>query len=188
MIGVYKRRFGDLIVPLRREHIADFYTRRPVWLVENLGLDRIRDEAADMEREAREFYAAAAGRSSDVATRTLLGDLAAAEAKHQVVAGELVQQHLDPETRKDEDLTSRRQLILTWIQPGLAGLMDGSVSTLAPISRLRSQRKARGRRFWWACQLQSAPASLWVSRKRLMMTASYQVAVPRGNEAWRLES
>ena len=86
-----------------------------------------------MEREAREFYAAAAGRSSDVATRTLLGDLAAAEAKHQVVAGELVQQHLDPETRKDEDLTSRRQLILTWIQPGLAGLMDGSVSTLAPI-------------------------------------------------------
>ena len=133
LIGVYKRRFGDLIVPLRREHIADFYTRRPVWLVENLGLDRIRDEAADMEREAREFYAAAAGRSSDVATRTLLGDLAAAEAKHQVVAGELVQQHLDPETRKDEDLTSRRQLILTWIQPGLAGLMDGSVSTLAPI-------------------------------------------------------
>ena len=86
-----------------------------------------------MEREAHEFYVTAAGRSTDVATRKLLGDLAAAEASHQATAGELAEHHLDSGTRKDEDLAARRQLVLTWIQPGLAGLMDGSVSTLAPI-------------------------------------------------------
>ena len=81
LIELYQQRFGDFIVPLRREHVADFYTRRPIWLVENLGLERIRQEAADMEREAREFYVTAAGRSTDVPTRKLLGDLAAAEAR-----------------------------------------------------------------------------------------------------------
>ena len=86
-----------------------------------------------MERDAREIYLTAAQRSTDAPTRKLLGDLAAAEAQHQATAGTLVEQHLDPSTRQVEDLASRRQLILTWIQPGLAGLMDGSVSTLAPI-------------------------------------------------------
>src|SRR6185295_19502868 len=133
LIELYQQRFGDFIVPLRREHVADFYTRRPIWLIENLGLDRIRQEAADMEREAREFYVAAAGRTTDAETRTLLGDLAAAEAAHQVTASELVEHHLGTKQRQSENLSSRRQLILTWIQPGLAGLMDGSVSTLAPI-------------------------------------------------------
>jgi erythrin-vacuolar iron transport family protein len=133
LIEVYQRRFGDFIVPLRREHVADFYTRRPVWLIENLGLDRIRQEVADMEREAREFYVTAVGRSTDAGTRKLLGDLAAAEAGHQVAAGKLVEAHLDPQSRSGEDLAARRQLVLTWVQPGLAGLMDGSVSTLAPI-------------------------------------------------------
>ena len=104
LIELYQQRFGDIIVPLRREHVADFYTRRPVWLVENLGLDRIRQEAADMEREAREFYVAAAGRSTDAETRKLLGDLAAAEAGHQATAGKLVEQHLDPDARQVEDL------------------------------------------------------------------------------------
>lgn len=86
-----------------------------------------------MEREAREFYVTAAGRSTDAPTRKVLGDLAVAEPGHQAAAGKLVEHHLDSGTRKDEDLAARRQLILTWIQPGLAGLMDGSVSTLAPI-------------------------------------------------------
>jgi erythrin-vacuolar iron transport family protein len=133
LIEAYRKRFGDFVIPLRREHVADFYTRRPVWLIENLGLDRIRQEAEDMEREAREFYVTAAGRSTDAVTRKLLGDLAAAEAGHQATAERLVEQHLDPEARGGEDRAARRQLILTWVQPGLAGLMDGSVSTLAPI-------------------------------------------------------
>jgi rubrerythrin len=133
LIDAYQRRFGDFIIPLRREHVADFYTRRPIWLIENLGLDRIRAEAAAMEQDAREFYLTAAQQATDAATRKLLGDLAAAEAQHQATAGILVDEKLDSSTRQVEDLASRRQLILTWIQPGLAGLMDGSVSTLAPI-------------------------------------------------------
>jgi rubrerythrin len=133
LIEAYRARFGEFIVPIRREHVADFFTRRPVWLVENLGLDRIRQEAEDMERGAREFYATAATRSTDATTRKLLGDLAAAEARHEAAAQELTGEHLGGEARGVEDLASRRQFILTWVQPGLAGLMDGSVSTLAPI-------------------------------------------------------
>ncbi|MBX9909992.1 MAG: rubrerythrin family protein [Beijerinckiaceae bacterium] len=133
LIDAYRRRFGDTILPLRREHISDFYARRPVWLVENLGLDRIRAEAEEMERQARDFYVAAAGRSSDAATRQLLGELAAAEAKHAGKAQALTEALIGGDVRKDEDAASRKQFILTWVQPGLAGLMDGSVSTLAPI-------------------------------------------------------
>lgn len=133
LITVYQRRFGDFIIPLRREHVADFFARRPVWLVESLGLDRIRQEAADMERQAQEFYVAAARQATDADTRKLLGDLAAAEGVHQAKADHLSETNLGPEAREVEDLASRRQMILTWVQPGLAGLMDGSVSTLAPI-------------------------------------------------------
>lgn len=133
LIEAYKRRFGDFIIPLRREHVADFYSRRPVWLVESLGLDRIRQEASDMERQANEFYVAAAQRATDADTRKLLGDLAAAEYAHRELADHLADTHLHADGRKTEDLASRRQFVLTWVQPGLAGLMDGSVSTLAPI-------------------------------------------------------
>jgi rubrerythrin len=133
LISAYQRRFGDFIIPLRREHVADFYARSPVWLVENLGLERIRHEATEMEQQARDFYLAAAGRCTDADTRKLLGDLAAAEAGHEQVADQLTQQHLGHGEGRAEDRAERRQFILTWIQPGLAGLMDGSVSTLAPI-------------------------------------------------------
>ena len=133
LIDAYRRRYGDFVVPLRREHVADFFSRRPVWLVENLGLERIRQEVDDMERQAQQFYAAAAARATDAETRKLLGDLARAEAKHEAAARELTEQHLGEEERAKENLLSRRQFILTWVQPGLAGLMDGSVSTLAPI-------------------------------------------------------
>jgi erythrin-vacuolar iron transport family protein len=133
LIDIYRHRFGDFVVPLRREHVADFYARRPVWLIENLGLDRIRQEVAEMERQAQRFYAAAAARATDAEVRKLLGDLARAEAGHEATAGRLTEQHLSDSGRTDENLLARRQLILTWVQPGLAGLMDGSVSTLAPI-------------------------------------------------------
>ena len=86
-----------------------------------------------MERDAESFYTAAAARTQDSATRKLLGDLAAAEAGHQARAGELEEAHLDEDTRADENAAAHRQFVLTWVQPGLAGLMDGSVSTLAPI-------------------------------------------------------
>lgn len=133
LLELYRKRFGEVVLPIRREHVADFYARKPVWLVENLGLDRIRAEAEDMERQARDFYVAAAGRSTDVETRSLLGTLAAAEAGHQTRAQALTETHLGDDARSQEDLAAKRQFVLTWVQPGLAGLMDGSVSTLAPI-------------------------------------------------------
>ncbi|MFL1461744.1 iron exporter MbfA [Roseococcus sp. DSY-14] len=133
LIAAFERRFGSTIPLIRREHVAGYYARRPVWLVENLGLERIREEAARMESDSRRFYEAAASRATDPATRRLLGDLAAKERGHmnRVTAAEAT--HLTPGARAGEDEQSRRQTILTWIQPGLAGLMDGSVSTLAPI-------------------------------------------------------
>lgn len=133
LIDMHKRRFGDVIPLLRREHVSGYYARRPVWLVENLGLDRMRDEAEAMERQAEAFYRKAAARTQDADTRKLLGDLAAAEAGHAHRADKLEEKHLDDETRDKEDQTAKRQFVLTWVQPGLAGLMDGSVSTLAPI-------------------------------------------------------
>ncbi|WP_317056314.1 iron exporter MbfA [Roseovarius rhodophyticola] len=133
LIDLHVDRFGEVIPLIRREHVAGYYARRPVWLVENLGLDRIREEAEAMERDAERFYLKAAQNTQDAATRKLLGDLAAAEAGHQNRAGELEKEHLDAEARDNEDSTAKRQFILTWVQPGLAGLMDGSVSTLAPI-------------------------------------------------------
>jgi rubrerythrin len=133
LIELHRKRFGETIPLIRREHVAGYYARRPVWLVENLSLETIRSEAEGMERQAEQFYLTAAKRTSDADTRKLLGDLAAAEAGHQHAAGQLENKHLSEETRSEEDRNAHRQFILTWVQPGLAGLMDGSVSTLAPI-------------------------------------------------------
>ena len=133
LIELHRKRFGDVIPLIRREHVAGYYARRPVWLVENLGLDRIREEAAAMEHDAERFYLKAAARSQDADTRKLLGDLAAAESHHRDRADALEEKHLEEDARAREDRTARRQFVLTWVQPGLAGLMDGSVSTLAPI-------------------------------------------------------
>ncbi|MCK0095992.1 rubrerythrin family protein [Yoonia sp. F2084L] len=133
LIDLHRARFGEVIPLIRREHVSGFYARRPVWLVENLGLARIRDEAAQMERDAERFYLTAAAATSDAATRKLLGDLAAAEAGHTDKAQALADTHLDGDTKSQEEAAAHRQFVLTWVQPGLAGLMDGSVSTLAPI-------------------------------------------------------
>jgi len=133
LIDLYRARYGDLILPIRREHVADFYARRPVWLMENLGIERIREEALAMERDAQAFYAAAAARTTDAEVRRLLGDLASAEAQHEKDAGAIIAERLAGGPREAEDAAARRQFVLTWVQPGLAGLMDGSVSTLAPI-------------------------------------------------------
>jgi rubrerythrin len=133
LIDLHRTRFGEVIPLIRREHVSGFYARRPVWLVENLGLERIRDEAAQMERDAERFYLAAAAATTDAATRKLLGDLAAAEAGHSDKAQELAEAHLAGDTKSEEETAAHRQFVLTWVQPGLAGLMDGSVSTLAPI-------------------------------------------------------
>lgn len=133
LIETFERRFGRVIPLIRREHVAGYYSRRPVWLVQNLSLEHIRGEAARMEDDAADFYTRAAQASTDAGTRKLLGDLAAEERKHEVMAEALEADKLAPRTRAEEDKKARRQFVLTYVQPGLAGLMDGSVSTLAPI-------------------------------------------------------
>jgi rubrerythrin len=133
LIDLHRTRFGEVIPLIRREHVAGFYARRPIWLSQSLSLDAIRAEARAMERAALDFYTRAAARTSDAATRKLLGDLAAAEAGHEQHAEGLEEALLPPEARGAEDQAAKRQFVLTWVQPGLAGLMDGSVSTLAPI-------------------------------------------------------
>ena len=133
LIDLHVARFGAVIPLIRREHVAGFYARRPVWLSQTLSLETIRGEAAAMEKTAQDFYTRAAARTGDAATRKLLGDLAAAEAGHEAHAVGLEAEHLSPDARSGEDQAAKRQFILTWVQPGLAGLMDGSVSTLAPI-------------------------------------------------------
>lgn len=133
LLDLYVRKFGSTIIPIRREHVEGFYTRRPLWLVKSLPLERARADAADMERQAEAFYRLAASRSTDVETRKLLGDLAAAEATHERKATALHEGLSKGDEGQAETEHAKRQFVLTWVQPGLAGLMDGSVSTLAPI-------------------------------------------------------
>ncbi len=133
LIDQHRARFGDTIPLIRREHVAGFHTRAPLWLSSNQSLDSIRALAAGMEADAENFYLNAMKQVSDADTRKLLGDLAAAEAGHQTTAEAVTEKHLDADARNEENDKANRQFILTWVQPGLAGLMDGSVSTLAPI-------------------------------------------------------
>lgn len=133
LIELYRERFGERIPLIRREHVQGFYARKPVWLAQQLPLKDIRAQAASMEDEAYRFYMAAAARTQDAGIRKLLGDLALEEKRHETAANELEGMHLSPEVKEEEEETAHRQFLLTYIQPGLAGLMDGSVSTLAPI-------------------------------------------------------
>ena len=133
LIDMHRRRFGETIPLIRREHVSGFLARRPDWLRRNLSLDAVRREAEAMEQQAYRFYVEAAKNMSDAATRQLLGDLALAEQGHEDIARMLADRHLPAGARKTEDEAAHRQFLLTYVQPGLAGLMDGSVSTLAPI-------------------------------------------------------
>lgn len=133
LIAIYRQRFGERITLIRREHVQGFYERKPDWLRRNLPLEKIRSEAEAMERQAYRFYVEAARRVTDAQTRQLLGDLALAEQGHEDITRMLGDKHTPAEVKAEEDHAARRQLVLTYVQPGLAGLMDGSVSTLAPI-------------------------------------------------------
>ena len=133
LIELYRKRFGERIPLLRREHVKGYYERKPDWLVRPLGIEHVRRQAEQMEQQAYRFYVEAAKRTSDASTRKLLGDLAAAEQNHEKSAHQLEQQHVPGEVKDEEATAEQRQFILTYVQPGLAGLMDGSVSTLAPI-------------------------------------------------------
>ncbi len=133
LIERFQARFGERIPLVRREHVSGYYDRKPDWLVRPLGIDKVREAASEMEGQAYRFYTEAAKRVTDAETRKLLGDLALQEKKHEATA-ERLESELTPDDVQDEERAlERKQFILTYVQPGLAGLMDGSVSTLAPI-------------------------------------------------------
>jgi erythrin-vacuolar iron transport family protein len=133
LIELHREKFGEHIPLIRRTDVRGFVHRKPVWLVRPLGLEAVRRQAETMELETRRFYLNAAEQCSDAGIRQLLGDLAEAERQHEVVAERSGAEHLPTEVRQREDETRRRLFVLQVVQPGLAGLMDGSVSTLAPL-------------------------------------------------------
>ncbi|MFC4624793.1 iron exporter MbfA [Daeguia caeni] len=133
LIALYRARFGEHIPLIRREHVSGYYDRKPDWLVRPLGIDKVRRAAAEMEEQAYRFYVEAAKQVNDASTRQLLGDLAMEEKGHEKTAESLEDQLAPQSVQEQERAAERKQFILTYVQPGLAGLMDGSVSTLAPI-------------------------------------------------------
>jgi rubrerythrin len=133
LIATFRQRFGEHIPLIRRENVKGFLQRRPVWLIRPLGVKVARKQAELMEMEAQRFYQRAASRTTDASTRELLNQLADEERKHIQTAGELEEKHLTTSAKAQEEESHRKLFLLQVIQPGLAGLMDGSVSTLAPL-------------------------------------------------------
>ena len=132
LIDLYRQRFGEHIPLIRRDDIRGFIRRPPVWMSATFDIDAMRERAESMEEEAANFYRRAAARTSDAAVRKLLGDLADIEAGHEAHARALTE-GVPQQARDEERETARRNFVLRIVQPGLVGLMDGSVSTLAPV-------------------------------------------------------
>ena len=133
LLDLYVERFGPRLVPIRREHVRGFLARKPIWLMKNLSLETVRQQVWEMEEGAYRFYMEAAKQTTDAGIRKLLGDLAAQERKHADAADKIDAAALGADGRETEKGEQHRQFVLTYVQPGLAGLMDGSVSTLAPV-------------------------------------------------------
>src|SRR5258706_1006349 len=133
LLTLYRQKFGEHIPLIRRQDVKGFVQRLPVWLVRPLGLDTVRKQASAIEVETGRFYERAAVRTEDASVRQLLDDLAQEERSHEDRAQELTEEKLRPDVKEDEDKARRRLFVLQIVQPGLAGLMDGSVSTLAPV-------------------------------------------------------
>jgi rubrerythrin len=133
LIELYKSKFGEHIPLIRREDVRGFVKHNPIWMVRPLGLEKVRAQAEAIERETRNFYRSALDRTTDASIRKLLGDLIAAEDKHVSLAHQLSEAELTSGVKQAEAHAERRTFVLQYVQPGLTGLIDGSVSTLAPI-------------------------------------------------------
>src|SRR5260370_3510397 len=133
LIELYRQKFGEHIPLIRRQDVRGFVERRALWLIRPLRIEAVRKEASTMEVETRRFYEKAAARTQDASIRQLLDDLINEEREHEERAQELDKEKLPASVKADEEKAQRRLLVLQIVQPGLAGLMDGSVSTLAPV-------------------------------------------------------
>ena len=133
LIDLFQQRFGEKIPLIRRQDVKGFIHRPPIWLNPTLSPKRVRNQVQTMESETRRFYQRALARTTDAETRKLLGDLVATETEHEHFAIEEMSRKDKEGAREAEDESARRLFVLQVVQPGLAGLMDGSVSTLAPV-------------------------------------------------------
>jgi rubrerythrin len=133
LYDLYRERFGEHLPPIRREDVRGFLRRRTPWWDPSLDLDKMRAEAELMERQAANFYDHAASQATDLSVRQLFTRLAEVERGHERRAGEIAEAHLTADTAAAEESARRRAFVLQYVQPGLAGLIDGSVSTLAPL-------------------------------------------------------
>jgi len=133
LLELYRQKFGEHIPLIRRQDVRGFVERPALWLVRPLRIESVRKEAAAMEVETRRFYEKAAARTQDASIRQLLDDLANEERSHEERALALDKEKLPESVKADEEAAQRRLFVLQIVQPGLAGLMDGSVSTLAPV-------------------------------------------------------
>jgi len=133
LYDLYRGKFGEFLPLIRRQDVKGFVRHKPIWLTQQLGIDEVRKYAANMEYETARFYRKAAEGARDASVRELLIRLAEAEDKHEDLAEKLEDKLLTGGARTEEDETARRMFVLQYVQPGLAGLMDGSVSTLAPL-------------------------------------------------------
>jgi len=133
LFDLYREKFGEYLPLIRRQDVSGFVRHKPLWLVRPLGIEETRKYAAEMEYETARFYRKAAASARDASVRDLLDRLADAEDKHEDLAARLGERILTTDARAKEEETARRMFVLQYVQPGLAGLMDGSVSTLAPL-------------------------------------------------------
>jgi rubrerythrin len=133
LAALYHRQFGEDRPLIRRQDVKGFIHRKPIWLKKLLPIEHIRHEAQSMELESQRFYEKSAARAKDPAVRELLLQLAAEESTHEDLATKLERDLSTSDKSREEDVAQRRQFVLQIVQPGLAGLMDGSVSTLAPV-------------------------------------------------------
>jgi erythrin-vacuolar iron transport family protein len=134
LFDMYQSKFGNYLPLIRRQDVKGFIQHaKPLWLMRPLGLQEVRKFAESMEFEAERFYRRATETTRDASVRKLLTELAEIEAEHENLAHKLGETILTTDVRAKEDETQRRMFVLQYVQPGLAGLMDGSVSTLAPL-------------------------------------------------------
>ena len=182
LIELNRQKFGGHIPLIRRQDVKGFVQRTPVWLVRPLGLDTVRKQAGAIEVETRRFYERAAARAQDASIRLLLDDLAQEKRTHEDRPQELTEENLRPNVKEDEDRARPRLFVLQIVQPGLAGLMDGSASTLAPVfaAALATKNSWGGSSSAWPHR--RLPASAWASRKRCPMMGVSRGADTRGRE------
>jgi rubrerythrin len=133
LIELHRQKFGEHIPLVRRQDVKGFVERRPIWLAHPLRIEAVRNQASAMEEETRRFYEKAAARARDASIRQLLDDLAQEERSHEFRVEELEKDKLEGGALHQEEQARKRLFVLQIVQPGLAGLMDGSVSTLAPV-------------------------------------------------------